>query len=160
MNKIDKQIIGELAKDAQMSFSKIGKEIGLSTETVRKRYRKMKEEGTIIRSTIVIDLSKIGYEGKTILKITNTPNYDVAVTMDLLSKMPDIFLSTEILGDADALAIAPFNDLKSTIALINNLKKAPSVDRVEISIIADTFFPVSKDFNRLLQQRNETVPAL
>jgi Lrp/AsnC family transcriptional regulator, regulator for asnA, asnC and gidA len=151
MDEVDKQIIGELAKDARMAFSRIAKEIGVSTETVRKRYQRMKKEGTIIRSTIVIDLSKIGYEGKTILKITNTPNHDIAVTMDLLSKMPDIFLSKEVLGDADALAIAPFKDLKSTVALINNLKKAPSVDRVEISNITNTFFPVTKDFNKLLR---------
>jgi DNA-binding Lrp family transcriptional regulator len=155
MDETDKQIIAELAKDAQMPFARIARKIGVSPETVRKRYEKMKKEGTIMQSTIGIDLSKIGYQGKAILMITNTSNQDMTTTIDMLKKMPNIFMFSEIVGDADVLAIAPVKDLKSIITLVNNIKKAPSVDRVETCFISDTFFPISQDFNKLHQQKKE-----
>jgi DNA-binding Lrp family transcriptional regulator len=155
MDETDKKIIAELAKDVQMPFARIAKRIGVSPDTVRKRYQKMKKEGTIFRSTIIIDLSKIGYQGKAILMITNTPNQDMTTTIDILKKMPNIFTFSEIVGDADVLAIAWVKDLKSIITLVNNIKKAPSVDRVETSFINDPFFPISHNFNKLYQQKEE-----
>jgi len=155
MDETDRQIISELAKDAQAPLTRIAKRIGVSAETVRKRYGKMKKEGTITQSTIAIDLSKIGYQGKVILMITNAPNQDMTTTIDVLKKTPNIFIFSEIVGDADVLAIAPVKDLKSITALVNNIKKAPSVERVETSFISDTFFPISQNFNKLYQQNKE-----
>jgi DNA-binding Lrp family transcriptional regulator len=47
MNAVDVQILIELMADAQTPFSHIAKKIGVSHETVRKRYERMKKEGTI-----------------------------------------------------------------------------------------------------------------
>ena len=61
----------QLLKDAQTPFLRIAKKLGVSPETVRTRYGKMKEDGTIKRSSISIDLSKIGYQGKVFLQRDN-----------------------------------------------------------------------------------------
>jgi Lrp/AsnC family transcriptional regulator for asnA, asnC and gidA len=159
MDKIDSEILKELTKDSQKSFSRVAKKIGISPKTLQRRYEKMKKEGLILRSSITLDLSKIGYQGKAYLMITNAPNQDKTMTVDALSQMQNVFLFTEIVGDIDMLAIAAVNDYKSIIDLVNALRKLPSVDKVEVDFSTDTAFPVGKEFNELFQTEIEETDA-
>lgn len=149
MDETDFRIIRELMKDAQTPFLRIAKKLGVSPETVRTKYAKMVEDGTIKRSSISIDLSKIGYQGKVFLMINNAPNHDKSKTMDALKKMRDIFIISEIIGDFEIIAIAPVKDLNSLKTLVNRIKKLPSVNQVEIALINDTAFPVNSRFGEL-----------
>ncbi len=149
MDKIDLQIIRELIKDAQTPFLRIAKKLGVSPETVRQRYIKMKEEGTIRHCSISIDLSKIGYQGKVFLMITNAPNHDKSKTIAALKKMRNVFIVSEMIGDFEIIGIAPVKDLNSLKALVNEIRKEPSVDSVEFALINDTAFPVNSRFGKL-----------
>jgi DNA-binding Lrp family transcriptional regulator len=53
-----------------MPFTKIARRIGVSHETVRKRYERIKENKTIERCSIAFDRSKLGYEGSAFFYIT------------------------------------------------------------------------------------------
>jgi len=86
MDELDLYIIRELTKDAQTPFLRIAKKLGISPETVRTRYAKMKENGAIKCCSISINLSRIGYQGKAFLMITNAPNHDKSKTIDALKK--------------------------------------------------------------------------
>ena len=152
MDEIDLKIIRELIKDAQTPFLRIAKKLGVSPETVRKRYGKMKEEGTIKHCSVSIDLSRIGYQGKVFLMITNAPSHDKSKTMAALKKMRNVFLASEIIGDFEIIGIAPVKDLNSLKTLVNKLKKEPSVNRVEIAVINDTAFPINPRFGKLFLQ--------
>lgn len=149
MDEIDLCIIRELMKDAQTPFLRIAKKLGVSPETVRTRYRKMKEDGTIKCCSISIDLSRIGYQGKVLLMITNAPNNDKSKTIDALKKMRNIFVISEMIGDFEIICIAPVKDLNSLKALVNKIRKLPSVNKVEITIINDTAFPVNEHFGEV-----------
>jgi Lrp/AsnC family transcriptional regulator for asnA, asnC and gidA len=149
MDELDLLILKELMKDAQTPFLRIAKKLGVSPETVRKKYRKMKEEGIIKHCSISIDLSKIGYEGKVFLMITSAPNHDQSKTISALKKIQNVFLASEIMGDFDVIGIAPIKDLNSLKILVNKIKKEPSVKQVEIALINDTDFPINKRFGKL-----------
>ena len=47
MNKIDYLILGELERDAALSFVDIAKKVGATPCTVKRRYEKMKKAGII-----------------------------------------------------------------------------------------------------------------
>jgi len=149
MDELDLRIMKELLKDAQTPFLRIAKKLGVSPETVRIRYGKMKDDGTIKHCSISIDLSKIGYQGKVFLMITNSPNHDKSKTIDALKKMRSIFIISEMIGDFEIIAIAPVKDLDSLKKLVNKIKKLPSVNRVEFTLINDTAFPVNLRFGEL-----------
>jgi Lrp/AsnC family transcriptional regulator for asnA, asnC and gidA len=149
MDKIDRMIIIELMKNARMPFLRIAKKIGVSSETVRQRYSKLKKEGTIMHSSISIDLSKIGYNGKVFLMITNASNYDKSVTFDALKKIQDIFIISEMIGDCEILGIAAVKDLNGLKKLMSKVKELASVSRVEFALINDTAFPVNSRFSEL-----------
>jgi Lrp/AsnC family transcriptional regulator, regulator for asnA, asnC and gidA len=155
MNEIDLQILKELTKNPQTSFLRIAEKMGISPITVQRKYKKMKEEGMLLQSSITIDLSKIGYQGKAYLMITNAPKQDKTKTMDALRQMQNVFIFTEIVGEFDLLAIAAVKDFKSIIDLVNAIRKLPSVGRVEVAFTTDTSFPVDKDFNKIFNMKKE-----
>lgn len=149
MDEIDLRIIRELTKDAQTPFLRIAKKLGVSPETVRTRYGKMRKDGTIKHCSISIDLSKIGYQGKVFLMITNSPHNDKSKTINALKKMRNIFIISEMIGDFEIIGIAPVKDMNSLTTLVNKIKKLPSVNQVKITIINDTTFPVNEHFGEI-----------
>jgi Lrp/AsnC family transcriptional regulator for asnA, asnC and gidA len=153
VDKLDYLILSELAKDARISFLTIAKQLGTSPYTVVKRYEKMKKEGIIRNCVVSIDLSKLGYQGKAFLMITNVPTQDKSITIEALKKMKNIITVAQIIGAFDIIAIAPVTDLDSIRTLVKDIKKVPSVQRVEVACINDTEFPINSSFGKMLRQK-------
>jgi len=149
MDKVDLNIVKELKKSAEMPFLKIAKQLGVSPKTIQTRYKKMKEKGIIHHSTISIDISKIGYQGKAYLMITNAPNQDPNLTINALNQMQDVFLVAETLGEFDVLAITLVRDVESFAKLVQDVKALPSVSQINFVIVTDKSFPVDKSYDRL-----------
>jgi len=149
MDEVDLKIMRELKKDAGKSFLKIAKQLGISPKTVQARYQKMIEKGVIWHSTVSINLSKIGYQGKAYRMVTNAANQDATLTVKALNRMNDIFIVSETIGDFDVLAIALVRNMKSFAKLVQNVKTLPSVSQVDFVIVTDTSFPVDKSYDKL-----------
>ncbi len=149
MDKIDLFILRELIKDARIPFLRIAKKLGVSPETVRTRYGKMKEDGTIKHCSVSINLSRIGYQGKVFLMITNSPKHDKSKTIAALKEMRNVFIASEVIGDFEIIGIAAVKDMNSLRTLVNKIKKLPSVNQVEFTLINDTAFPVNEHFGEL-----------
>jgi DNA-binding Lrp family transcriptional regulator len=157
MDKTDLQILQELTKDAQTPFFRLAEKIGVSARTVQKRYEKLKKEGIVLRATIEVDLSKIGYQGKAYFMITNAPNQDISITINALDKMENVFLLSEIVGDFDLIAIAMIKSVRDVISLVGAIRKLQGVDRVEVALVGETSFPVTESFGKvLLEEKAES----
>ncbi len=152
MDKLDRLILSELAKDAQLPFAKIAKKFGASPYTIGKRYEKMKKEGIIEGCIVGIDLSKLGYQGKAFLFITISPKQDKLVTVSEILKISNIFSVIELVGPFDILAIAAVKDLNDIRKMINEVKNLPDVQRVEVAVIDDTAFPINSTYGELLSR--------
>jgi DNA-binding Lrp family transcriptional regulator len=140
MDKIDAKIIQELMKDTQAPFTSIGKALHISHETVRKRFEKMKKEGIIERCSIVIDRSKLGYQGTAFLLISNTKNKDTKSTIEALKKIPNIIMYGNTMGAFDIFASATIKDLIDLEKLVDKVQKIPTVDRLDVAILSFTYF--------------------
>jgi DNA-binding Lrp family transcriptional regulator len=131
----------------------IAKKIDTSPYTITKRYEKMKKDGTIVREIVSIDLSKLGYQGKIFLMITNRSDIDKKLTIDALKKIKGIITVSEIIGAFDIIAIMPISDLNSVRALVKEVKKIPGVQQVEITCIEDNSFPINSSFGEVLSRK-------
>jgi len=149
MDEVDLKILKELKKNAETPFLKIANHLGISPKTIQTRYNKMKEKGIILHSTISIDISKIGYEGKAYFMITNASNQDPNLTINALNQMQDVFIVAETIGDFDVLAIALVRNLGSFAKLVEDIKTLPSVSQVDFVIVTATSFPVDKSYDNL-----------
>jgi Lrp/AsnC family transcriptional regulator, regulator for asnA, asnC and gidA len=159
MDELDYLILSELLLDAQISFLQLAKKLKISSFTIKSRYDKMLKEGMINKPIINIDLSKLGYQGKAFLLITNVPNQPKQNTIKAIKKIKNIIMVTEIIGPYDIFAISPIVDFQAIRELISEVKKIPSVQRVNISCINDTNFPINLSFGKTVSQLSRDIAA-
>ena len=149
MDRIDLDIINKLKKNGNKSFLKIGKEIGISSITVQKRYEKMKKDGIIFGMSTMIDLSKIGYTGKAFLFLKASKEYDKKKIVEELDQIPNVFLISEIIGAFDLLAMIVFRDIKEIKEAINKIRSMHYEERIEISLTDDTSYPFKEEYDNI-----------
>jgi Lrp/AsnC family transcriptional regulator for asnA, asnC and gidA len=156
LDKIDQEILTQLLIKPQKPFLKISEELGISPMTVKIRYEKMKKVGLIMGTSIMLDLSKIGFQGKAFLHITKSDDQNPEMLIETLNQIPNVFLVTGIIGAFDILVMLAFRDLTDVKEVIDRIRAESCVEKVETSISNDTFYPVTKDFAkiRLFQNTN------
>jgi len=154
MDKLDYLIVAELLEDARTPFLTIAKKLGVSPYTVKQRYEYMKQKGLIFRSVVSIDLTKLGYQGKVFLLINTDPEKSKAETIAGLKRISNIISGSEVIGAFDIIAIAPITDYESIKRLVNQVKALPGVQRVQVTCINDTAFPLNASFGKILSQRS------
>jgi Lrp/AsnC family transcriptional regulator for asnA, asnC and gidA len=153
MDKLDYLLLSELLNDATLSFVNIGKKLGASPYTIRRRYKKLKKNGMIHRCIVSIDLAKLGYQGKAFLFITVGPDTKRSETIAYLKTIKNIIVITELIGPYEILAIAPITDLKSIQTLVKEARKAPNIWQIKIACVNNTDFPIGPNFGTILSKK-------
>ncbi len=143
MDAIDTQILTELIKDAQMPFSEISQRIGVSRETVRKRFERMKNEGIIHKITILVDGRKLGEQGTAFLMLTCLRGADKKVLFQKLQAVLDVCLVNELMGEFDFFVWARIRDLEQIALIIGEIRKCEGIDRIETMLLPQTYFGYS-----------------
>jgi Lrp/AsnC family transcriptional regulator, regulator for asnA, asnC and gidA len=159
MDKLDYLILAELFEDARTPFLTIARKIGVSPYTVKQRYEQMRQKGVVIRSVVSIDLSKIGYQGKVFLLINLNPETSKVEVLSGLGKIVNIISTSELVGEFDMIAVAAIIDFESIKSVVNQVKSVPGVQRVQITCINDTTFPLNASFGKILSQKSRELAA-
>ncbi len=141
MDSLDLAIAKILTEDARTSFRKIAEELGVSPDTVINRYNKLRDEGVIRGSTVVIAPKELGYQGMAVFLIDVTPSHiiadeasvDSSLILGKIIRMRNIILATKTVGDHDLLALGVIKDLKHLIEVSGDIAKIPGVKDVESS---------------------------
>ena len=133
IDELDKQIIGKLTLDGRASFTKIAKEIGLSTDTVVKRYHKLREKGAI-KVSIQINPNKIGYTSILDFNIAfTTPGGLSDPIVESLAKIPDVIIITKTSGDYDLQLTAMIRDIAQAFAIQDQIARICGITKIEVS---------------------------
>ena len=110
-DKTDLELIGHLAGNSRLSFRTIANKMSLSTDTVARRYKQLREGGIIVPK-IQINLSKIGYQGilHYFLRISQGENTERIV--DHILSIPDVVYLMKCTGDYQLSMMTAVKDLK------------------------------------------------
>ena len=150
MDRIDREILKTLKKNPNKTFLKVAKEIGVSTSTVLNRYEKLKMDDVIFGASIIIDLSKIGYQGKAFLLVTYSNICDEENSpTEALRSISNVYLISEVIGTFDVLAMVVFKDLIDIKELISKIRVLPCVKKVEVILTNDTLCPLKEEYNEM-----------
>jgi len=131
VDELDKQIVTKLTADGRESFTKVAQEIGLSTDTVVKRYHRLKENGAI-KVSIQINPNKIGY--------TSILDFNIAFTrpgglsnpvVEALAKIPDVIIITETSGDYDLQLSAMVRDTAQSFDMQDQIARISGITKIE-----------------------------
>ncbi|MGA2385758.1 MAG: Lrp/AsnC family transcriptional regulator [Candidatus Bathyarchaeia archaeon] len=131
IDDLDKQIVAKLTLDGRASFTEIAKELELSTDTVVKRYHRLKEKGTIKVST-QINPNKIGYSAILDFNIAfTTPGGLSNPVVDSLTKIPDIIIITKTSGDYDLQLTAMIRDVAQAFLIQDQIARICGITKIE-----------------------------
>ncbi len=133
IDELDKQIVEKLTLNGRSSFTQIAKEIGVSTDTVVKRYHRLREEGAI-KVSIQINPNKIGYNSILDFNIAfmNLNGFSNSVVEEL-AKIPDIIIITKTSGDFDLQVTAMIRDIAQSFAIQDEIARICGITKIEIS---------------------------
>ncbi len=145
-DQTDKHIIEKLAVNGRISFRKLAKELAISTDTVARRYKKLKRNGTI-KVVIQLDTIKIGYHGYATFYIAFVSQNSLISMVENLCKIPDIVLIIQTSGSYDLLIEAMIKDLDQLLSIQDNIASMPGVARNEMHLSRPTpVFPTPREY--------------
>lgn len=133
LDEIDSAIIEMLTKNARTSFREIARRLKVSPDTISNRYERLKEEGIIIGSTVVIDPSKIGYTFIARFGINVKPAYSSQV-LERIIQIPSVIIASKLVGNHDLVAISVIKDFEHLCKLRDAILEMPFVDKVELGM--------------------------
>jgi DNA-binding Lrp family transcriptional regulator len=135
IDELDKQIMLKLSMDGRASFTQIARQIGVCTETVIKRYNKLRENDSI-KVSIQIDPKKIGYSSIIEFSIAfANPECLSDTVVGSISRIPDMIHIVRTSSDFDLQVTALVRDTSESFAIQDQIARIKGITKVEASAI-------------------------
>ena len=131
MDEIDIEIIKILCKDARTPFKRIGKMLGVGTDTVFRRFKKLQEDGIITGSTVILSSKACGIEGLCGLFIKVKSGSSLTGVRDKIVLASQIIFAHPEWGEYDFYVDVYFRDYSEIVALIENLRKIKEIVAID-----------------------------
>ncbi len=130
LDETDIKIIRLISKDARMAFSEIGRRVGISTQSVSRRYYIMRQD-VLPFSSITINLRKLGYEAAAtfLVKTENQKKVDI---LHKLTHIPNIIVALKTLGAIDIWLFAPVASFEELFKLEQSIYAIEGVTKIEV----------------------------
>jgi Lrp/AsnC family transcriptional regulator for asnA, asnC and gidA len=133
IDEVDKEIVAKLTVDGRASFTKLAREMGLSTDTVVRRYHRLKEN-CAIKISLQINPNKIGYTSLLDFNIAFTAPSGVSkAVVESLAKIPDVIIIVETSGDYDLQLTAMVRDAAQSFDIQDQISRISGITKIEVS---------------------------
>ena len=145
IDQIDVNIIRALQKDARANFASIARDCGVSTDTISKRFRRMRKAGILRGTTILLNPKSFGYDCVASLGIdVSYPHLREVV--ESIQRMPEIIFCTTSMGSHDIFCIAVLKNVGRLSQVKDLIKGHPAVREVTTSIWIDEILLCPENF--------------
>ena len=138
IDEIDKAIIDKLALNGRMPFEGIAKPIGVSTETIARRYEKLKQNGDL-KVVIQIDPTKIGYYAFALFQLSFSKGV-LAENIEKLSLTSDVNFIIKAAGNFDLAFTLMIRDINHFLEIQDQMVTLPHAANMEV-YISRMFYP-------------------
>lgn len=146
MDETDFRIVDKLAANGRMAFRKIAEELKISTDTVARRYKKLKQNGDL-RVVIQINPAKIGYYAVALFSVALVSQEELSDTVEAIAKIPDVNFILKTSGSFDFKISMLIKDLKQLVDIQEEIAAMPEVTNVEMAVAkAFSVWPVQREF--------------
>ncbi len=145
IDSVDIKILRMLQGDVRKPFQEIAKYIGVSTDTIKNRFHLMTKKGLIRGTTIVIDPKKIDQNHVVSIGVQVLNPYAEQV-LNLIKKIPGMYVVTRAVGWYDIEAIAILKDIEQISTVKNTIADFQQVQNVDIEIWVDKPLLCPKNF--------------
>lgn len=133
MDQIDLKILSLLQKDATRPVAEIAEQVNLSVTPCWRRIQKLKEDGVIERTTVLVDPGAVGL-GLTVFVSIKTSQHNAKWTQNLIgavTSLPNVVEFHRMAGDLDYLLKVVVADMAAYDRFYQRLIQA--VDLLDVS---------------------------
>jgi len=130
LDETDHQIIDRLTKNGRLSFSKIAEELGLSTNTIVRRYEKLLKN-KIIKVTIQFNPIELGFQAMLDLNLSVSNQSEINAIADRLSRIVGVSYIVKVGGNFDLMVVALVKDCKDIIKISDEVFKIPNIKKID-----------------------------
>src|SRR6476660_3679559 len=96
LDAYDTRILAELQADARLTMAELGRRVHLSQPAVTERVRKLEAAGVISGYRATVDLAKLGYGIRAIMRVGRA---DYARVVKLIQNTPECINAYNVTGD-------------------------------------------------------------
>ncbi|HIH23272.1 TPA: Lrp/AsnC family transcriptional regulator [Candidatus Micrarchaeota archaeon] len=135
-DEFDFLILKELRDNAKIPIRSLAKKTGLHPNTLLQRIKKLENGSVIIKYSVDIDYSKLGYDLHAIifLKLTHKAHMSWHVAKEL-GNIPEVLALYSITGDYDAVAIVKTKNNESLARIIQEMGKRDYVINTYTNVV-------------------------
>jgi Lrp/AsnC family leucine-responsive transcriptional regulator len=133
IDKIDQKIADILAENGRISMTSLAQDIGVSPSNAKKRYEKMRNDGSL-KVTIQVNPNKIGYHALCVF-FTVTSAEESTKIIEKISRIPDIISIMKTTGDYDLEIYAMVQDLDRLLSIQEELGKIRGITKIDVELL-------------------------
>jgi len=130
------ELLNILKDNARMKFVDIAKKLNVSETAIRKKVKKLEENGTIKGYTIEINPKKAGFEINAMIGIDTKPEYFIQI-LEGMKKMPECLSVYSASGDHMILIECWFKDSKALTVFVQGIEKIEGITKICPAIITE-----------------------
>ena len=137
LDEVDKQILEVLQSNSRISFSELGRSVGLSATAARNRINSLVNRGIITRLGVELDWAKIGWPIQSLL-LVRTEHGRAETVSKQLHKIPQILSITKTAGTVDLVVRLIASDVSDFASILQkSLSKIPGITSINTLMVLD-----------------------
>ncbi len=133
IDEIDQKIAEKLAENGRISMEMLGKKVGVSTDTAKRRYEKLKKNG-VLKVTIQINPLKLGYQALCVF-FASTSKEQSECIVDKLCKIPNVISVMETSGDYDLQIYSMVQDIGQLLYIQEQIGNISGITKIELEVL-------------------------
>ena len=130
IDEIDTAIMDKLSLNGRLPFEEIAKPLGVSTETIARRYERLRQNGDL-KVVAQIDPTKIGYCAFAIFQLSFSKGV-LAETIEKISNTLDVNFLTKATGYFDLIFTFMIRDINHFLEIQEQMVTLPHVAKMEV----------------------------
>jgi Lrp/AsnC family transcriptional regulator for asnA, asnC and gidA len=135
IDKLDREILGILIKDAKIPYTDIAKKLIVSPGTIHVRMRRMERLGIVKGATLILDPAKIGYDMTAFIGVYLVKGSAYSEVIKEVDKIPEIVEAHYTTGEYSIFAKIVCRNTEHLRQVINEkMQTVPGVSRTETII--------------------------
>ncbi|HNP53677.1 MAG TPA: Lrp/AsnC family transcriptional regulator [Ferruginibacter sp.] len=148
LDELDFQILNCLQDDGRMSFTVIADKLDVSIGTVRTRFNKLLEDGTV---NIIgrVDPDKVGFRCYAHIAVFVRPATLKEKVAQKIARLPEVSFLAMTSGDYDLEVDVMCRDNNHLVDFVNNISKIEGVHQTKTTIYFKVYKYAQPDLNLL-----------
>lgn len=142
MDEIDYEILKILCKNARVPFKRIAAQIGIATETVLRRFRKLQEDGVVLGSSVVLSSKACGFKELVGFSVKTKSGISITAVKDKLADIPQINAIWQGCGAYDFYAEAFLRDVSEMHEVLDNIRRIEGINAIAIMVYRQRDWPI------------------